>query len=130
MFDIHANILLFFSSLPVFLAHPHSGPDPGDECYESHEAEKNEIFESLKRRSKIVSEGLNSIPGFYCRPTDGSMYCFPSVLLPPGAIHEAEKRGIAPDTFYAVSLLQSTGICVVPASGFGQKDGRFGCKFI
>jgi alanine transaminase len=29
---------------------------------------------------------------------------------------------------YAVSLLEHTGICVVPASGFGQAAGRFGFR--
>jgi alanine transaminase len=34
----------------------------------------------------------------------------------------------SPDALYAVSLLESTGICVVPASGFGQKKGRVGFR--
>lgn len=104
------------------------GPAPGDESYESHEAEKNAIYDSLKERSKIVSEGLNSIPGFSCQPAMGSMYCFPSVELPKGAIKAAEKQGISPDTLYAISLLEATGICVVPASGFGQAPGRYGFR--
>jgi alanine transaminase len=29
---------------------------------------------------------------------------------------------------YAISLLKSTGICVVPASGFGQAEGRYGFR--
>lgn len=104
------------------------GPEPGDESYESHEAEKNTIFESLKRRSKIVSSGLNAIPGFSCQPAKGSMYCFPAVEMPPGALRAAEKQGLSPDTLYSVSLLEETGICVVPASGFGQREGRFGFR--
>jgi aspartate/methionine/tyrosine aminotransferase len=27
-----------------------------------------------------------------------------------------------------LSLLDETGICVVPASGFGQKEGRYGFR--
>ena len=104
------------------------GPKPGDESYESYEAEKKVIYESLKRRSKIVSEGLNSIPGFSCQPAQGAMYCFPSVQMPPGVIKAAEEQGTTPDTLFAVSLLERTGICVVPASGFGQEKGRFGFR--
>ena len=104
------------------------GPDPGDESYESHQAEMQSIFESLKRRSRLVSSGLNDIPGFSCQPATGSMYCFPSVEMPPKAIAVAAERGMSPDTLYAVSLLERTGICVVPASGFRQKDGRFGFR--
>lgn len=104
------------------------GPEPGDESYKRHEAEKSAIHESLKRRSKIVSEGLNAIPGFSCQPAYGAMYCFPSVKLPAGAIKAAEKDGISPDTLYAVSLLEHTGVCVVPASGFRQEEGRYGFR--
>mmetsp|Transcript_33557 Transcript_33557/g.77380 ORF Transcript_33557/g.77380 Transcript_33557/m.77380 type:complete len:316 (-) Transcript_33557:215-1162(-) len=104
------------------------GPDPTDESYASHEAEKKAIFESLKRRSKLVSEGLDAIPGFSCQPAQGAMYCFPSVEMPPGAIAAARKHNMSPDTLYCVSLLEHTGICVVPASGFGQKKGRFGFR--
>ena len=104
------------------------GPEAGDESYVSHEAEKQSIFESLKRRSKIVYEGLNQIPGFSCQPAQGSMYCFPAVELPKAAIEEAKRQGMAPDTMYAVSLLERTGVCVVPASGFQQAPGRFGFR--
>jgi len=104
------------------------GPEPGDESYDSHEAEKASIFESLKRRAKIVEQGLDSIPGFSCQPAQGAMYCFPSVELPQGAIDAANEKEMSPDTLYAVSLLENTGICVVPASGFGQKQGRYGFR--
>ena len=104
------------------------GPDRGDESYESHEAEKAVVFESLKKRAKIVGDGLNAIPGFSCQPAQGAMYCFPRVELPEGAIREAHANGQAPDTMYAISLLQRTGVCVVPASGFGQEPGRFGFR--
>ena len=104
------------------------GPKPGDESYGSHEAEKSAIFNGLKQRAQIVGKGLDSIPGFSCQPAQGAMYCFPSVELPQGAIEEAAQLGRSPDTLYALSLLENTGICVVPASGFGQKEGRFGFR--
>ena len=104
------------------------GPDPSDDSYESHEAEKAAVFNSLKRRAQIVGKGLDSIPGFSCQPAQGSMYCFPAVTLPEGAIRAASEQGISPDSMYAVSLLKRTGVCVVPASGFGQKPGRFGFR--
>lgn len=104
------------------------GPEPGDESYEAHEAEKAEIFNSLKHRAQIVGTGLDSIPGFSCQSAQGAMYCFPEVKLPQGAVEDAREQGISPDTMYAISLLKKTGICVVPASGFGQKPGRFGFR--
>lgn len=105
-----------------------NGPKEGDASYYMHEKEKKDIFESLKRRAKIVGDGFNKIPGFSCQPVQGAMYCFPSVEMPAGAIEFAKENGVAPDTLYAVSLLESTGICVVPASGFGQEEGRFGFR--
>ena len=104
------------------------GPSPTDISYQSHFAEMKAIWESLKRRSGLVSHGLDEIPGFSCQPATGSMYCFPSVKLPDKAIQQAQAQGTTPDTLYAVSLLERTGICVVPASGFGQREGRFGFR--
>ena len=104
------------------------GPSPSDESFEKYQNEKAAIFESLKRRARIVSKGLDSIPGFSCQPAQGSMYCFPSIELPVSAIREAAEKGLSPDTIYAISLLEKTGICVVPASGFGQREGRFGFR--
>ena len=104
------------------------GPKPGDASYECHETEKKAVFDSLQKRSRIVSEGLDSIPGFSCQPSQGAMYCFPSVRMPPGAIVAAQEQRTTPDTLYALSLLEHTGICVVPASGFGQEEGRYGFR--
>ena len=56
------------------------------------------------------------------------MYAFPRVDLPPAAIKASKELGVSPDTLYSLDLLQNTGICVVPASGFGQKKGRFGFR--
>ena len=41
------------------------------------------------------------------------MYAFPRITLPPGVSDED----------YCLALLEETGICVVPGSGFGQDPG-------
>jgi len=105
-----------------------NGPKKGDVSYEKHEEEKKKIYDGLRKRAKIVGDGFNTIPGISCEPVQGSMYCFPKVDIPAGAIVAAEAQGITPDTLYAVSLLENTGICVVPASGFGQEEGRCGFR--
>mmetsp|Transcript_11727 Transcript_11727/g.24713 ORF Transcript_11727/g.24713 Transcript_11727/m.24713 type:complete len:561 (-) Transcript_11727:170-1852(-) len=104
------------------------GPNPGDVSYESHEKEKRAVFEGLRNRAKLVSDGLDNIPGFSCQPATGAMYCFPSVEMPQGALRTSSEMGMSPDTLYALDLLESTGVCVVPASGFGQKAGRYGFR--
>lgn len=105
-----------------------NGPKEGDESYKIHEDEKKAVFESLKRRAEIVGKGFNAIPGFSCQEVQGAMYCFPKVTMPSAAVKYAKEQEMTPDTLYAVSLLESTGICVVPASGFGQEEGRFGFR--
>lgn len=51
------------------------------------------------------------------------MYLFPTIKLPSKAIEAAKKEGHSPDEFYAFRLLDATGVCVIPGTGFGQKDG-------
>lgn len=103
-------------------------PMPGEASFDHFTNEEFDIFESLKRRAFSLVKGLNEIDGMTCNPSEGAMYAFPKVDLPPKAVEDATKREVTPDLLYALSLLEETGICVVPASGFGQKEGRFGFR--
>uniref|UniRef100_A0A8C2J2U3 Alanine aminotransferase 1 n=1 Tax=Cyprinus carpio TaxID=7962 RepID=A0A8C2J2U3_CYPCA len=60
-----------------------------------------------------------------CNPVQGAMYSFPRITLPERAINEAKAKGQAPDMFYCMKLLEETGICLVPGSGFGQREGTY-----
>ena len=53
------------------------------------------------------------------------MYAFPRLHLPAKAIAKAKEVGQAPDVFYAFQLLENTGICIIPGSGFGQQPNTF-----
>ena len=53
------------------------------------------------------------------------MYTFPQIRLPAKAVEAAKAAGKQPDTFYCLALLDATGVCVVPGSGFGQKEGTY-----
>jgi alanine transaminase len=53
------------------------------------------------------------------------MYLFPTVTLPEKAIAAARAEKREPDELYCLKLLEATGVCVVPGSGFGQKEGTF-----
>ena len=79
----------------------------------------------MKRRAIKLVDGLNSLEGVSCNQPQGAMYAFPQVTLPPKAIAAAEAAGKVPDTFYALALLEATGIVVVPGSGFGQVEGTW-----
>jgi aspartate/methionine/tyrosine aminotransferase len=104
-------------------------PQPGDESFEQFFKEESEIYQGLKRRAAALVQGLNSIEGMDCQAAEGAMYAFPRLTsLPTKALQEAERLDCTPDTLYALTLLEATGICVVPASGFGQKEGRIGFR--
>jgi len=122
-------------------------PKKGDESYPLYEKETTAIFDSLKYRSEVLMKALNQMEGVTCNPVtkwlllgglfppltlvpppknlflqaEGAMYLFPRIRLPPRAIEEAKRLGKHPDVFYSIGLLDATGICVVPGSGFGQK---------
>ena len=53
------------------------------------------------------------------------MYLFPTITLPKKAIEQAEKEGRSADEFYALRMLDATGVCTVPGSGFGQREGTY-----
>ncbi|KAG5309941.1 ALAT2 aminotransferase, partial [Acromyrmex insinuator] len=125
-------------------------PRPNEPSYEQFQKEKKETLLSLAERSQLVVNTLNSIPGykvtvlrivkknyarqsfynifvfpFQANPPMGAMYVFPRFELPPKAIEAARTKGQEPDVFYAFKLLESTGICVIPGSGFGQIPGTY-----
>lgn len=100
-------------------------PREGDPSYETYTSEQKAIFDSLKRRASVLGKALNEFEGVTCNPSEGAMYLFPKIRLPRNAIVAAEKLGRQPDAHYCCELLENTGICVVPGSGFGQKEGTW-----
>lgn len=100
-------------------------PQSGEPSHEMYIKEKNEVLDSLKERAVLVANTFNSINGIRCNKVAGAMYAFPQLLLPEKAIEKAKSLGQAPDFFYAMQLLESKGICVVPGSGFGQQPGTY-----
>lgn len=100
-------------------------PRKGEPSYELFMKEKNGVLQSLLERAEMVAKTFNSIEGFSCNPVQGAMYAFPQIKLPPKAIEAAKQANQTPDSFYAFQLLEKTGICIVPGSGFGQKPGTY-----
>lgn len=102
-----------------------SPPQPGSPSYDQYIQETTDIHEGMKTRSKFMAERFNTMDGVSCQPADGAMYLFPSLRLPAPAVAAAKAAGKEADTFYALALLDATGICAVAGSGFGQKDGSY-----
>jgi len=100
-------------------------PQPGSESYELFQEEKAHVLAELKKKAKLVADTFNAIDGVSCQTVQGAMYAFPQITLPAKFIAEAEAKGHVPDAYYCSLLLEQTGICVVPGSGFRQKEGTF-----
>ncbi|CAI4058167.1 alanine transaminase ALT2 SKDI_04G3370 [Saccharomyces kudriavzevii IFO 1802] len=100
-------------------------PQPGDESYEQDRQERSKIFNEMRTRANLLYETFNGLEGIECQNPQGAMYLFPRLILPDKAFRESERLGVEPDEFYCASLLESTGICTVPGSGFGQKPGTY-----
>jgi len=100
-------------------------PVKGEASFDTFHAERTAVLESLRRKSLILTQRLNKLPGMFCQPSDGAMYAFPRLSLPAGAIKAAAVAGKPADTFYCIELLKATGIVVVPGSGFRQKPGTW-----
>lgn len=100
-------------------------PKPGEPSYELFKKEKDTVLGQLAEKAKMVTTTFNDIPGITCNTVQGAMYAFPRIHLPDKAIKAAKENGQAPDAFYCYGLLEETGICVVPGSGFGQVEGTY-----
>jgi aspartate/methionine/tyrosine aminotransferase len=88
-------------------------PAPGEPSYELYARERDGVLGELKQRAVLLAEGLNRIAGIQCNVVAGAMYAFPRISLPVGRS----------DADYCMALLEQTGICVVPGTGFGQIPG-------
>lgn len=109
----------------IFLGLMVNPPKPIDISYQRFVAESKGILESLRRRAHLMTDGFNRCRNIVCNFTEGAMYSFPQIKLPPKAIAAAKEAGKAPDVFYCLKLLEATGMSTVPGSGFGQKEGHF-----
>ncbi|CAH1422911.1 unnamed protein product [Lactuca virosa] len=109
-----------------------SPPKVGDESYDSYFSERDGILKSLARRAKKLEDAFNSLEGVTCNKAEGAMYLFPRIQLPNKAIKAAEEAKKAADAYYAIRLLNSTGVVVVPGTGFGQVPGtwHFRCTIL
>ncbi|KAK4946930.1 alanine transaminase [Elasticomyces elasticus] len=98
-------------------------PKEGDASYEMYHKEYNTIKDGLLERATALYKAFEQMEGVEVGEPQGSMYLFPTLHLPKKAQQAAKEAGKKPDDFYCLRLLDATGICVVPGSGFGQKPG-------
>ncbi|KAF2139363.1 uncharacterized protein K452DRAFT_232281 [Aplosporella prunicola CBS 121167] len=100
-------------------------PREGEPSFELYKTEHVGIYQGLLKRAKALHEAFKKMEGVDCQSPTGSMYLFPTISLPPKAIEQAKSEGRTPDEFYALRMLDATGVCTVPGSGFGQRPGEY-----
>ncbi|KAF0028188.1 hypothetical protein F2P81_019275 [Scophthalmus maximus] len=98
-------------------------PQPNEPSYTTFTKERTAVLATLAEKAQLTEQIFNTVPGITCNPVQGAMYTFPRITLPQKAIDEAKKEGQVPDMFYCMRLLEEEGICLVPGSGFGQREG-------
>ncbi|KAL6927783.1 alanine transaminase [Hanseniaspora valbyensis] len=100
-------------------------PVAGESSFALDHKERLDIFNALKQRSLQLWETFNKLEGIECQKPEGAMYLFPKLDLSENVIAIAKAKGLQPDEFYCLELLENTGICTVPGSGFGQYPGTW-----
>jgi len=100
-------------------------PITGEPSFGSFDSQVKSTLASYAERAKLVADTLNSIEGISCNTVQGAMYAFPQIKFPEKALAAAAEAGQPADVFYAFQLLEATGICIIPGSGFGQQPGTF-----
>jgi alanine transaminase len=100
-------------------------PKPGEPSFELFEKERKHVLGELLLKAQMTTETLNSMEGIKCNEVMGAMYAFPRITLSDKVIKLAKEKGMTPDAFFCFELLEQTGICVVPGSGFGQMEGTY-----
>ncbi|EFX01072.1 alanine aminotransferase [Grosmannia clavigera kw1407] len=98
-------------------------PKPGDPSFELYDKEYHSIFDGLRERAVALHRAFDQMEGVECGAPQGSMYLFPTIKVPAKAAEAAAAEGRTADEFYCLKMLEATGVCVVPGSGFGQAPG-------
>merc|ERR1712083_361489 len=83
------------------------------------------IRSALKRKAKMLTDGLNAIDGISCQTIEGAMYAFPKIEIKGYIMKKAISEATPADTIYCLEMVDRCGVITVPGSGFGQKPGTF-----
>jgi aspartate aminotransferase len=83
------------------------------EALNGDQAPVAEMCAEYKWRHDYIVPALNAIPGFQCRPGEGTFYAFPRVT---GAL---EALGMAGDADLARFLISEVDVACVPGTAFG-----------
>ncbi|UZJ56876.1 hypothetical protein CBS101457_006196 [Exobasidium rhododendri] len=105
-------------------------PKEGEPSYKLFKEETDAIFSTLLERSRKMASKFNDLEGISCGEAQGALYLFPEISLPKKAVEKAKEEKRLPDLYYCLKMLDATGICVVPGSGFGKMPSEDGKIFL
>lgn len=89
-------------------------PPEGSPPHRQFVEEKEGVLAALNEKAEMIRAAFKDMDGVECFGRIGAMYLFPRLgRLPPGTT----------DFEYCMSLLETTGLCTVNGSGFGQRAG-------
>ena len=89
-------------------------PPQGTTPHEQFVREKEAVLGALYEKATMIRAAFKEMDGVECFGRTGAMYLFPRLnTLPAGTT----------DFDYCMSLLETTGLCTVNGSGFGQRAG-------
>ena len=89
-------------------------PPKGSPPYRQFVEEKEGVLAALYEKAEMIRAAFKDMDGVECFGRTGAMYLFPRLgRLPPGTT----------DFDYCMRLLETTGLCTVNGSGFGQRAG-------
>ena len=100
-------------------------PKPNTPSFPLYDKEYSAIYTGLQQRAFSLQKTFNTMTGVTCNDPQGAMYLFPQITLSKKAQEKAKEEGFKPDEYYCLRMLDATGVCVVPGSGFGQVEGTW-----
>ncbi|GEQ71852.1 hypothetical protein JCM33374_g5538 [Metschnikowia sp. JCM 33374] len=104
-------------------------PKPGSPSYALYHTEVSAIHKSLQERATRLHQAFCAMTDVECNKPQGAMYLFPRFNFNestyPKLFESCASTKSTVDEFYCSELLENTGICCVPGSGFGQVPGTY-----
>jgi aspartate/methionine/tyrosine aminotransferase len=136
MMNVDSRTMDQFKKLPAVNLCPNVGgqvmldlmvkqPEAGDASYKTFRKEYDAIYQSYRKRAKLMAKSFNKVPGMSCSPVHGAMYAFPRLHLNDRFVAHSLAESVDPDMKWCRMLLEKEGVLVIPGSGFGQQAGTY-----
>lgn len=93
--------------------------------FELLDSQYKDGFDALRNGAVFMGRLLNGTKGIKCGSIEGGMSVFPQLTLPKKLLIKASQANLPADVFYCKLILERSGICLGPGSGYGQAENTF-----